>query len=186
MLTARKRRRSRVTTPRSAERTRGRLLQAAFHEIYRSGFRTADLDAILATAGVTKGAPYHHFGSKDALGYAVVDEVHDCLGPCEEESNEPKHGQDDRIRNLRAGGRAGRGVASAGRRRQDTVSQNGPARPVPDGGPSRRDSHGTERSSGGNIRRCENSDPRTAWLRNRSRREERFRVCRRAIMDGSF
>jgi TetR/AcrR family transcriptional repressor of nem operon len=43
--------------------------------MYRSGFRSADLDAILAAAGVTKGALYYHFDNKEALGYAVVDEV---------------------------------------------------------------------------------------------------------------
>lgn len=43
--------------------------------MYRSGFRSADVDAILAAAGVTKGALYHHFDSKEALGYAVVDEI---------------------------------------------------------------------------------------------------------------
>ena len=60
---------------RDPERTRGLLLQAAFEEIYRSGFRGADLDAILAAAGVTKGALYYHFDDKEALGYAVLDEV---------------------------------------------------------------------------------------------------------------
>ncbi len=50
-------------------------MQAAFEEIYRSGYRSADLDAILAAAGVTKGALYYHFDNKEALGYAVVDEV---------------------------------------------------------------------------------------------------------------
>ncbi|MFZ0283639.1 MAG: TetR family transcriptional regulator C-terminal domain-containing protein [Terriglobales bacterium] len=60
---------------RDPERTRGLLLQAAFQEIHRSGFRSADLDAILAKAGVTKGALYYHFDNKEALGYAVVDEV---------------------------------------------------------------------------------------------------------------
>jgi TetR/AcrR family transcriptional regulator, transcriptional repressor for nem operon len=50
-------------------------LQAAFQEIYRAGYRSADLDAILAVAGVTKGALYYHFDSKEALGYAVVDEI---------------------------------------------------------------------------------------------------------------
>ena len=50
-------------------------MQAAFQEIHRSGFRSADLDAILANAGVTKGALYYHFDNKEALGYAVVDEV---------------------------------------------------------------------------------------------------------------
>jgi AcrR family transcriptional regulator len=57
------------------ERTRVRLLQAAFQEIHRSGFRSADLDAILTKAGVTKGALYHHFDNKEALGYAVADEI---------------------------------------------------------------------------------------------------------------
>jgi TetR/AcrR family transcriptional regulator, transcriptional repressor for nem operon len=51
------------------------LLNAAFKEMHRSGFRSADLDAILAKAGVTKGALYYHFDDKEALGYAVVDEV---------------------------------------------------------------------------------------------------------------
>ena len=33
------------------------------------------MDAILARAGVTKGALYHHFPDKTALGYAVIEEV---------------------------------------------------------------------------------------------------------------
>jgi AcrR family transcriptional regulator len=61
--------------PRDPQRTRERLLQAAFQEVYRSGFRGADLETILDTAGVTKGALYHHFESKEALGYTLVDEV---------------------------------------------------------------------------------------------------------------
>ena len=55
--------------------TRDKLLKAAFEEIYRRGFQAASLDTILAKAGMTKGALYHHFPDKDALGYAVVDEV---------------------------------------------------------------------------------------------------------------
>jgi AcrR family transcriptional regulator len=55
--------------------TRQQLLEAAFSEIHRNGFRGASLDAILASAGVTKGALYHHFGSKNELGYAVVEEI---------------------------------------------------------------------------------------------------------------
>jgi len=60
---------------RHPERTRQRLLQAAFREVYRSGFQGAGLDTILAATGVTKGALYHHFGSKEALGYAIVEEM---------------------------------------------------------------------------------------------------------------
>jgi len=59
---------------RDPERTRERLLQAAFREIHRSGFQSAGIDTILAATNVTKGALYHHFESKEALGYAVVEE----------------------------------------------------------------------------------------------------------------
>ena len=75
MLAARKTSKRRVTRLRDPERTRERLLQAAFREVYRSGFQSAGLDTILAAAGVTKGALYHHFESKEALGYAIVEEV---------------------------------------------------------------------------------------------------------------
>jgi len=57
------------------EHTRKAVLQAAFREIYRSGFHGTGLDTILAATGVTKGALYYHFGSKEALGYAIADEV---------------------------------------------------------------------------------------------------------------
>ncbi len=60
---------------RDPERTRERLLQAAFQEVHRTGFQSAGLDTILAASGVTKGALYHHFESKESLGYAIVDEI---------------------------------------------------------------------------------------------------------------
>jgi TetR/AcrR family transcriptional repressor of nem operon len=60
---------------RDPERTRERLLQAAFREIHRSGFQSAGIDAILAATNVTKGALYYHFDSKETLGYAVVEEI---------------------------------------------------------------------------------------------------------------
>jgi TetR/AcrR family transcriptional regulator, transcriptional repressor for nem operon len=60
---------------RDPERTRHRLLQAAFREIHRSGFQSAGIDAILAATNVTKGALYYHFDSKETLGYAVVEEI---------------------------------------------------------------------------------------------------------------
>jgi TetR/AcrR family transcriptional regulator, transcriptional repressor for nem operon len=75
MLIAGNRSRRGRSATRDPERTRGRVLQAASREIYRSGFQSASLDAILAAAGVTKGALYHHFDSKESLGYAVVDEI---------------------------------------------------------------------------------------------------------------
>jgi AcrR family transcriptional regulator len=60
---------------RDPDRTRERLLGAGFDEIYRHGFQAAALDTIVERAQVTKGALYHHFPSKQALGYAVLDEV---------------------------------------------------------------------------------------------------------------
>jgi TetR/AcrR family transcriptional repressor of nem operon len=75
MLAARKKSKHRPAGLRNSERTRERLLQAASREMYRSGFQSASLEAILAAAGVTKGALYYHFESKEALGYAVVEEV---------------------------------------------------------------------------------------------------------------
>ncbi|MGN6207506.1 TetR family transcriptional regulator C-terminal domain-containing protein [Asticcacaulis sp.] len=64
------------TSPRrNAGHTRERLLNAAFEEVYHSGFRGSDLNTILAKAGVTKGALYHHFDGKEALGHAIVEGV---------------------------------------------------------------------------------------------------------------
>jgi TetR/AcrR family transcriptional regulator, transcriptional repressor for nem operon len=66
---------SQAVAKRQPDQTRQKLLERAFEEIHRNGFRAASLDSILADAGVTKGALYHHFASKTELGYAVVDEV---------------------------------------------------------------------------------------------------------------
>ncbi len=60
---------------RDPERTRERLLRAAFREVYRSGFQSAGINTILAATNVTKGALYYHFESKEALGYAIVEEI---------------------------------------------------------------------------------------------------------------
>ena len=75
LLVGRNRPRRGARARRDPKRTRERLLHAAFREMYRSGFQSAGLDAILTAAGVTKGALYHHFDSKEALGYAIVEEI---------------------------------------------------------------------------------------------------------------
>ena len=72
---ARKHTEGRKRRSRDPERTRKLLLHAAFREIHKSGFESTGLDTILAATGVTKGALYYHFGSKKALGYAMVEEV---------------------------------------------------------------------------------------------------------------
>jgi TetR/AcrR family transcriptional repressor of nem operon len=64
-----------MVVERNPDQTRKTLLMAAFQEIHRNGFKRASLDSILENTGLTKGALYHHFPNKQALGYAVVDEV---------------------------------------------------------------------------------------------------------------
>jgi len=59
----------------TSDLTRQTLLEAAFAEIHRNGFQAASLAQILADTGLTKGALYHHFPDKKALGLAVVEEV---------------------------------------------------------------------------------------------------------------
>lgn len=63
-----------MDTPKQPDQTRARILDAAFAEIHRHGFQAASIATILASTGLTKGALYHHFPTKQALGLAVVDE----------------------------------------------------------------------------------------------------------------
>jgi TetR/AcrR family transcriptional repressor of nem operon len=51
-----------------------RLLRAGMKLFYEQGFHGTTVDAVLARAGVPKGSFYHHFGSKDAFGQAVLDQ----------------------------------------------------------------------------------------------------------------
>jgi len=55
-------------------RTRGLLLEAAARVYARRGFDNATLDEVADEAGFTKGAVYDHFGSKDKLLLALLDE----------------------------------------------------------------------------------------------------------------
>ncbi|MFA7386098.1 MAG: TetR/AcrR family transcriptional regulator [Thiohalobacteraceae bacterium] len=60
---------------RDPDKTRSLILDAAFQAIHRQGYQGMRLDDVVAATGLTKGALYHHFPNKQALGYAVVDEV---------------------------------------------------------------------------------------------------------------
>jgi len=50
-----------------------RLLRQGMKLFYAQGFHGTTVDAILASAEVPKGSFYHHFGSKDVFGQAVLD-----------------------------------------------------------------------------------------------------------------
>jgi TetR/AcrR family transcriptional repressor of nem operon len=51
---------------------RSKLLDAAFSIIREKGYTATSVDELCAQAGVTKGAFFHHFKSKDALGVAAA------------------------------------------------------------------------------------------------------------------
>lgn len=52
---------------------RDRILDAAHELVLAQGFSATTVDAVLASAGASKGAFFHHFPSKRALGRALVD-----------------------------------------------------------------------------------------------------------------
>jgi len=58
--------------PRSAERTRRRILDAAYELFYQKGFVRVGVDEIAALAGLTKRTLYYHFTSKDELLGSVL------------------------------------------------------------------------------------------------------------------
>jgi TetR/AcrR family transcriptional regulator, transcriptional repressor for nem operon len=51
---------------------RDKILDAALRTIRTKGFTATTVDDLCAAAGVTKGAFFHHFDSKDALGVAAA------------------------------------------------------------------------------------------------------------------
>ncbi len=60
---------------RNPENTRMKILAAAFKEMHRHGYQGMRVDQVLKNTDLKKGALYHHFSSKQALGYAVLDEL---------------------------------------------------------------------------------------------------------------
>lgn len=59
---------------RDPKRTRSKVLQASYSEFYRNGFQGGSLNRIVTSAGITKGALFHHFAGKNDLGYAILEE----------------------------------------------------------------------------------------------------------------
>ena len=55
--------------------TREQLIEIATRLFATRGYEDTSIEAVLAAAGVSRGALYHHFAGKDALFGAVVDSV---------------------------------------------------------------------------------------------------------------
>jgi TetR/AcrR family transcriptional repressor of nem operon len=58
---------------RNPEKTRERILDAAEALILDHGFAATSVDSVVARAGITKGAFFHHFGSKADLAHALIE-----------------------------------------------------------------------------------------------------------------
>ena len=59
---------------------RAKLLDAALGTIREKGYSATSVDDLCASAGVTKGAFFHHFKSKDALGVAAAEHWSETTG----------------------------------------------------------------------------------------------------------
>lgn len=69
---------------RDAERTRGRIVEAAVREFAEKGFAGARVDSIGRRAGVNKQLLYHYFGGKEDLFREVVErKIEERLGRLE-------------------------------------------------------------------------------------------------------
>lgn len=55
--------------------TRDRILQQMFCDIRKNGFQGLRADKVIAEMDITKGALYHYFPNKQAIGAAVIDEI---------------------------------------------------------------------------------------------------------------
>jgi AcrR family transcriptional regulator len=62
------------------EATRRELVDAATRLFAREGYEQTSIESVLRETGVSRGALYHHFASKEALFEAVLDELQAACG----------------------------------------------------------------------------------------------------------
>lgn len=80
------------TRPQMTLETRASLIALARDAFGRHGFSGVPMEDLCAAAGLTRGALYHHFGSKLGLFEAVVAQVDDALDGAVERATEEAGG----------------------------------------------------------------------------------------------
>lgn len=82
-----------LTPPATRPNARNRILDAALRLIRQKGYAATTIDELCAAAGVTKGAFFHHFRSKEDIGVAAARHWSEVTGALFE--NAPYHAPAD-------------------------------------------------------------------------------------------
>ena len=80
--------------------TRAHLVEVATRLFAKHGYDGTSIDAVLAESGVSRGSLYHHFPGKDALFWAVLEEVAARVG---RQMEDAERDAPDPVAKLRAG-----------------------------------------------------------------------------------
>jgi AcrR family transcriptional regulator len=108
-----------------AAATRAALIAAARHRFARSGYHATGTNDLVALAGVTRGALYHHFRDKEQLFEAVFRQVAEELSAAAGEAVRPL--ADEPWRQLQEGLQAYLRLVAANREAQRVLLLDGPA-----------------------------------------------------------
>ncbi|GAA1786582.1 TetR/AcrR family transcriptional regulator [Agromyces lapidis] len=92
-----------ATKAEQRERTRAEIVRVATARFAEHGYAGVALDDLMAEAGLTRGALYHHFGSKQGLFQAVVEQAQRGVATAVELASS---GHDDVLADFLAGCRA--------------------------------------------------------------------------------